>query len=252
MATYTSHNPLYEDDPKTVAIKSRILTHMTADHAESLALYLRHYCKQPITLPPTPAILSTLALTDITPTHMIITHPSGRSLIPFTPPMAHLSGSRARLVQMHTEALRALHLSDLKVSTFVLPNKAWQWFTHFCTLLCFTTFSIYSSASFRPESDTLASRIWSVGGLAPWLGILASWTCKPVLVGMVLIHGAEVWHFQRSRLRTYWVAVGSVVWWCWVLCVFSGGVAGIWRFDEMVEGIRAENAAKQKGKGQEH
>lgn len=251
MATYTSYNPLYEDDPKQVAMKTRILTHMTADHADSLALFLKQYCKQPINIPASSEELSKLSLSDIQLTHMIISHPKGRSLIPFDPPMQSFSESRARLVQMHTEALRALGLSDLKIDTFVLPNKAWQWLIQFACILSFSTFTLYPSAAFLPEANTLASKIWSFGGLAPWNARLASYLCKPVVIAMVLIHAAEVVWFQQTRLRRYWVPTGTLVWWMWIVAAFNGGVGAIFRFDDMVADIRKEKEMKEKGKGKD-
>lgn len=226
-------------DPKIQAMKTRVQTHMTADHADSLALFLNHYCKVPIPLHPTPPV-GTLKLDDIALDHMVITHPTGRNLVQITPPMNHLGESRERLVTMHNECLQALDLAPFKVEKFVAPSKLWQWITHVICALCFLTYGLYPAAAFLPEADTLASRIWSVGGLAPGLARFTSYVKDAVLVGMLAIHLGEAVWFSRTRLRRYWVPRFSAVWWMWTTAVFNGGVAAVFRFDEMVEAERAK------------
>ena len=242
--TSPPQNDTTNTDPKLAAIKTRISTHMTADHADSLALFLRHYSKQPIPLPPIP---NTLQLTDLSSTHLIITHPQGRSLIPLNPPLSDsLSDARPRLIQMHNDCLTALDLSPIHINTFFWPNKVWQYLTHFAAGFTFLSFTLFSPSSFLQGSGSIAYTIWSFGGLAPWHAWLASVLCRPVLLGMVLIHGTEVVWFERTRLRKFWIERWSGVWWAWVCCVFVGGVAGQWRFDEMVEGIKEERERKGK------
>lgn len=236
---------LYLSDPKIQAMKARVLTHMTTDHADSLALYLKHYCKIPISLRPTPPI-GTLKLDDITLEHIIISHSSGRNLVPINPPMNHLGEARERLVGMHNDCLRALDMAPYKVDKFVMPNKPWQWILHFLTALCFVTYSIYPARAFLPESNTLASQIWSIGGLAPGLARLTSYVKDPVLAGMLVIHIGEVVYFSRTRLRKYWVPRFSGVWCLWTAAVFNGGVAAIFRFDDMVKSTEEERARAGK------
>ena len=78
----------------------------------------------------------------------------------------------------------------------------------------------------------------------PGLGRFAELMATPVLWFMLVVHTAEAGYFARTRLRRHWVQRFSPLWWVWVTCVFNGGVAGITRFDEMVEGIKLE---KEKG-----
>ncbi|KAK5955422.1 hypothetical protein OHC33_003060 [Knufia fluminis] len=226
-------------DPKTQAMKTRVLNHMTNDHSDSLALYLNHYCKIPTSLRPTPPT-GTLKLDDITLDHIIVSHPSGRNLIPITPPMTHLGESRERLVSMHNDCLKALDMAPFEVEKFVLLNKPWQWALTLLSLLNFVTFSLYPSAAFLPESDTLASQIWSIGGLVPQLAKLTYYVKNTVLVGMLIIHVSETVYMARGRLRRYWVPRFSGVWWAWCSVVFAGGIAGITRFDEMVGDLERE------------
>lgn len=227
------------------AMKARILGHMTSDHAESLALYLNHYCNIPTPLTPPP---STLKLDDITLDHIIISHSGGRNIVPITPPMDSLTEARERLITMHKDCLAALGLSDFKVDTFLLPNKPWQWFTHLVTALCFVTFSIYPAEAFLPEANTLASKIWSIGGLVPGLARTAYHVKDSVLALMIVIHVGEAAYFARARLRKFWVGTFTSVWWAWTAAVFNGGVAGITRFDEMVREMEEEKKKKKDGK----
>ncbi|KAJ9650259.1 hypothetical protein H2198_010429 [Neophaeococcomyces mojaviensis] len=222
-------------DPKTLAMKTRVLTHMTTDHADSLALYLRHYSKLPASSIPLSPPVGMLKLEDVTLDHMIISHPGGGNLVYIDPPMKSLMESRERLVGMHKDCLTGLGLSDIKIDSFVLPNKAWQWVTHLVTTFCFVTFSFFRSEVYR---------IWSFGGLVPGLGALAEVTATPVLWLMLAIHISEAGYFARTRLRKHWVQRFSPLWWMWTTCVFNGGVAGITRFDEMVEVMKAE---REKG-----
>lgn len=75
---------------------------------------------------------------------------------------------------------------------------------------------------------------------------MASYVKNYVLVGMLVIHVAEVAWFARTRLRKYWVERFTALWWAWVGCVFLGGVAGITRFDEMVGGMERD-AERRRG-----
>lgn len=228
-------------DPKSEAMKTRILTHMTNDHSDSLALFLNHYCKIATPLRPTPSP-GTLVLDDITLNHICITHPGGRNLISIDPPMNSLSDSRGRLVEMHKSCLTALDMSEFKVEKFVLPNKPWQWFTHFITLWTFTIFALYPAEDFLPGQRTLPSKVYSMGGMTPWLAQFAYHVKDWVLLGMLVIHTVEAGVMARGRLRRFWVPRFSRMWWLWTTATFSGGVAALWRFDDMLREVEEERA----------
>lgn len=227
-------------DPKTLAMKTRITTHMSNDHADSLALYLQHYAHLPA------STISNPALADITLDHMIITHAHGRNLIPFTPPLISLSETRERVVEMHQTCLAALDLSDIKIAEFVPPNRVWQWLTHAVCVLCFTTLSpllagrIYATS--QPEG--VVNKIWNVGGMVPGLAATASKWAAVTWWFMVVVHAGEAVWMAQGRLRRHWIKTGSAVWWAWVLATFNGGVASIWRFDEVVAAKKAEKERK--------
>ena len=228
-----------EAGPKLAATKTQILTHMTKDHADSLALMLNHFCRIPTSINPPP---SSISLDEITLDHFTISHSSGRNLIKFKPPMTSYAESRQRFVELHKEALRGLDLADFKVEKFVLPNKPWQWFTHFITLWTFTIFALYPAEDFLPGQRTLPSKVYSMGGMTPWLAQFAYHVKDWVLLGMLVIHTVEAGVMARGRLRRFWVPRFSRMWWLWTTATFSGGVAALWRFDDMVRGIEEERA----------
>ncbi|KAK5085405.1 hypothetical protein LTS08_003131 [Lithohypha guttulata] len=232
-------------DPKMEAMKSRVLTHMTADHSDSLALYLNHFCKVPTSLRPPPPI-GTLKLEDITLDHIIISHPKGRNLVRIDPPMKHLGEARERLVAMHKECLQKLDMAEFKVDKFVLPNKPWQWALQIFSLMCFVLFTLYPAKAFLPEAGTLASKIYSVGGIVPGLARLTASIKDFVLIGMFAIHSAETGHMAQTRMKKYWVPAFSRTWWMWEAAVAVGGVAGMWRFDDMVKEMEEERRKSGK------
>ena len=233
------------EDSKAAAMKARVLTHMTKDHSDSLALFLNHYSKVPTSLAPTPRI-GTLELVDITNEYIIIKHPQGRNLVKINPPMNHPGEARARLVEMHKECLKGLDMAEFKVDKFVLPNKAWQWITYAATLLCFIVFPFWPKQAFLPGSGSFAYKIWSLGGLWPDLARFTAYVKDWVLLGMLAIHATEAGTFAQNRLRKYWVPTFSPVWWMWEIAVFVGGVAAQWRFDSMVKSMERERAKDEK------
>src|SRR2546423_8692196 len=120
---------------------------MNSDHASSLTLFARHYCKLPA------AQASTAKLTDIDLTHLIIStsttftyyntnRTTARNYIPITPPMSSLSEARERMVAMHNQALAGLGLSDISVTSdqppqaplhiFVFAISLWSWVSFCC------------------------------------------------------------------------------------------------------------------------
>ncbi|KPI39069.1 uncharacterized protein AB675_4673 [Cyphellophora attinorum] len=228
--------------PKDItALRIRIITHMNKDHARSLQLYARHYNHLPATevrIPP--------KLTEITPNYLILTtsSPERRLLIPLEPPLpANLSGARERLVSMHNTCLTALNLSDIVITEYRHPTKWWEWSAGFMVLLILLTFPFRSHI--HPDSNSLISKIWSVGGLAPWHAKLAYVLAPLVLPAVWIIHVGEVVGCMLPRLRKYGVEAGSRVWWCWMGdCFLEGG--GAWlRVDGMVREA-GEKKAQQK------
>jgi hypothetical protein len=220
--------------PDPTAVKKRVLTHMNADHQLSLRLYLEHYSHVPS------SGTARAELLDLTTSHMIISSSYGRHVIPFTPPMKSMLQARETLVEMHNLCLRELDRSDVVIPKYILPDRVWQWALSALCLLIYATFPF--RAALRPESGTVISKIWSLGGLAPWLAKL-SYTLAPLVLGFVVIaHAAEALWLINGRLRRHWVESGTGTWWCWVIdCLIEGGGC-LTRFDRLVK--RTESQKK--------
>ncbi|KIW34524.1 uncharacterized protein PV07_01300 [Cladophialophora immunda] len=218
--------------PDASAMKTRIISHMNADHQLSLRLYLQHYSHVPVS-----GTVSAQML-DVTTEHMVISSGYGRHVIQFEPPMKSLMEARERLVTMHELCLKQLDLSDIVVDMYVPPDRAWQWALSGLCVLIFTTFPFRESL--RLESGSWISKIWSLGGVAPWLAKL-SYTLAPAVLGfMVVVHGFEAMWLIQKRLRRHWVEWGSVAWWCWVVDCLIEGVGCLSRFDRLVKKTEAE------------
>lgn len=218
--------------PDSAVMKARIISHMNSDHALSLRLYLMRYCHVP--LPGT----STAQMLDITSEHMIITSSYGRHVVPLEPPMKSLMEARERLVAMHNDCLSELGLSDVVLDRYVPPDRAWQWTLSALCALIFATFPFRESL--LPESGSVIARIWSLGGAVPGLARL-SYTLQPfVLAVMVVLHVGETAWLANTRLKRYWVEVGTAVWWLWVLDCALEGVGCLSRFDRIVSRLEAE------------
>lgn len=218
-------------------MKARILTHMNADHALSLRLYLMHYSHVPS------SGTTTANMVDMTNEHMIITSSYGRHVVAFEPPMKSLIEARERLVAMHNTCLEALDRSDVVVDKYVPPDRLWQYLVGVLCVLIYATFPFRESL--KPGSDTVAAKIWSLGGLAPWLGKLAYALAPAVLGFVVLAHSTEAVWLANGRLKRHWVEFGSVTWWCWVVDCFLEGGGCLMRFDKVV---KAKESARKGGK----
>jgi hypothetical protein len=225
--------------PSPATTKTRIITHMNTDHANTLSLFAQHYNR----LPPSAARSAHLA--DISPTHLTLTtsSPWPRLLIPLDPPLsASLTDARTRFVAMHNECLAALDLSDVEVKAYRLPNKRWQWAFALGVVAVYTTFPFRGALD--PAGQGWAYSLWSGFGRVPWLGDLAYFAAPIVLPLTVMIHVVEAVYFARGRLRRHQVPRGGKVWWCWIGDVMLEGFGAFLRFDEVVA-----DEVERKGKG---
>ena len=227
LSSFTSSNPTTDPDPDA-AIKTRIKTHMTADHSSSLSLYLQYYSKIPAKYTTSPV------MDDITLDYMTITSSFGRTLIPFTPPMQSYSEARARLASMHVDSLHGLGYSDITVSTWTPP----QGFHLILFITCAIIFvSFRTRLSFISPSDG-GSRFWyafwSASGNLPQLARL-NYVIQPYLLAfMIVVHGGEAGWLAWSRLRKHQVKTFGVVWFTWVVDCFIEGFGCFERFDQIV------------------
>jgi hypothetical protein len=219
-------------NPSDEAMKSRILTHMNADHSASLRLYSQHYSKLPL------SHAKTSQLTDITPSHLIITSTFGRTLIPFQPPLKSFTEARTRLVAMHEECVRELDVEGVMVESYVLPNRAWMWGMH---LFCWWNY-ITLSPPVRHlilEPGNLVNAVWSLNGTVPGLAKLAYDLSTLTLGIMIAAHGYEAYKMSE-RLRRVEVEMFGSVWWGWVLDVLSAGFGAFVRLNAVVEGLKGK------------
>jgi len=222
------------DDPKVAAMKTGIISHMNADHGESLSLYLRYYNRLPR------SHADTAKLEDITLEHMVISSSFGTVRVPIKPRMKSLADAREKLVAMHFDALNGLGLSKIVVKEYRLPNRAYQWFNMITCALVFLTFPFRDSLA--PASGSWASWIWSLGGTVPQIAQLA-YQLQPVLLPIVVVlHSLEATWMARSRLAKHQVKLGSVLWWKWAIDTWVEGFGAMKRFDGIVEEIKASNA----------
>ena len=218
--------------PDPAAMKNRVLTHMNADHLLSLRLYLQHYSHVPS------SGTASAKMLEITTEHVIVESSYGRHIIPFEPPMKSFMEARERLVDMHNLCLRELNVSDVVVKNYVLPDRIWQWALCGLCALIFTTFPFRESI--RPETGSVISKIWSLGGLAPWLARL-SYTLAPYVLGfVVLAHCGETLWFINRRLSRHWVEAGTATWCCWVADCLLEGSGCFTRFDRVVKRLETE------------
>ncbi|KEF54180.1 uncharacterized protein A1O9_09975 [Exophiala aquamarina CBS 119918] len=220
--------------PDPAAVKSRIITHMNADHQLSLRLYLQRYCH----IPSGGTVQASME--DITNEHMILKSSFGRHVVPLDPPMESLMQARERLVAMHQDCLDELDLSDIVVDGYKLPTSVFQWALAGLVILITTSFPFRESL--QPESGSVIYKIWSLDGRVPGLAQLSYILAPAVLWFIGLVHCGETLYLARTRLRKHWVETFSGIWWLWVGECMLVGFGAIQRVDAMVK-------AKESAKG---
>jgi Protein of unknown function (DUF2470) len=238
-------------DPTTNALKARIITHMNADHASSLSLFARHYCKLPT------AQARTAQLTDIELTHLVISTTTAapftnyatnrtvaRNYIALAPPLSSFAEARARLVAMHAEALASLGLSDIAVTQYQPPQSPFHVFVF--TLCLWTWISFCYRPNLLPTAPVkLIYAFWSLGGYWPALASFMHYIQPVPITIMIVVHSAEAIYFTSTRLRKHQVQTGSAVWWSWVFSNLVEGVGAFQRFDAIVRDKEEEKKQKK-------
>ena len=217
--------------PQDVVAKQRIITHMNADHQDSLIRYLEYY-----------AGLSSFSarnaqLTDITLDSLTISYSHEQShRIPIKPPMTAWSEARPRLVEMDIEATERLGRSAVTVKGYKRP---YGWMTVIMVVCAMTYLAFSRRANFAPGSVLY----WAVLRYMPNFAAFC-WSVQPsVIVPMCAIHAGEVWYLENTRLRKHTVRMFSGVWWKWVVSCFVEGFGAFVRLDEIV---REEEEKKAK------
>lgn len=155
--------------------------------------------------------------------------------IPFEPPLESYRDARERVVAMDKDCLTALGRSDVTINEYILPTGMYA--LEFA--ICAATFVSFSQRWwFEPgqvvESvlgQSFARFAWSI---QPWL-----------IVGLFVIHGAELAWFIPARLRKHSVNVRTQEFWLWAVTEFIVGVFCSTRFDALVEKKKAAKAKQQ-------
>ncbi|THW55481.1 hypothetical protein D6D20_09448 [Aureobasidium pullulans] len=214
---------------KDEAAKARIISHMNADHHDSVVRYLENYHH----LPGYQAYNGRIS--DASLEHIAFECAGLKYRTALDPPMSSFREARERLVQMDKECLQALGRSDITVKEYISPTGLYlAGFVIVSTTL--VAFSLRSNF----EAGSLISAV-----VPDWFARFC-WTIQPfIFYGMLVIHSAETWHMTSGRLRKHNVNVLSRIWWLWMGTTFIEGVGAYNRFDKMIKKKRAEKD-KQK------
>jgi putative heme iron utilization protein len=87
-----------------------IITHMNADHGDSLQLYLQAFCGI------TAREANGASLEDLTLDGLVLRAQGIRYAVPVDPPMKDFSEARGRLVALHKDSLQRLGRSDVTLT----------------------------------------------------------------------------------------------------------------------------------------
>lgn len=212
------------DAAQDEAAKARIIKHMNADHAESISLYLQHFCH----LSPSAARgsrISAISLSSMT----LQTGNANVYTIPLDPPMQSWAEARTRSVEMDREARAALHLSSLRITEYEPPRTG----VHvgvFAT--CALTIVVLATHRWMVPGTWLydGPLQWFPGGAATFV-----WLARKIFWPFVAIHLFESWLLNRTRLRKHGVEVGTPLWWKWMLSCCVEGFACFQRIDAMLK-----------------
>ncbi|GME41615.1 hypothetical protein GTA08_BOTSDO00509 [Neofusicoccum parvum] len=213
------------------AAKQRIISHMNADHQDSIVRYVEHYCK-----------VSALAarkarLVDMNLGSMSVDAAGKKYTVPLEPPMQSWREARERLVQMDKDALAALGRSDITVKQYTRPRGAHAVVFAVCAL---TYVLVSRRANALPGSFIYDHVLKHAPGFAAFTAQV-----QPIVLAlMVGIHVVESSVMAR-RLQRHNVALLSGLWWKWVASCFIEGFGALQRVDALVQEGRREKD-KQK------
>ena len=212
---------------KDAAAQARIITHMNADHSDSLIRYLRHY-HGVSSLVARNARLTAIALDSMTISASLLPFSSTSYPIKFDPPLSSWAEARARLVEMDGDSCKGLGCSDVTVKRYAPPTGfmlvnfalcAWADVT-FSTRSNFLPGSLYHSILFQ-----------HMPGFARFC-----YTIQPFLILSLLgIHFGEAVYLARMRMVKHTVPMFSQLWWKWFISDTIEGFPALQRFDAVVE-----------------
>ena len=220
--------------------RQQILSHMNADHADSLILYLEHFHS----LPSHTACHA--HLTDISQTSMLIStsksKPNSNTYrIPFDPPLKDWSEARPRVIALDQEARSALGRSDITIKKYLSPYAWWHWGIWVAILFTFALLGRGRETLDPGVRDITSPFKARFPGFFEFLCRVQPWVLYPTLA----IHLAESVWMDRTRLRVHNVPRGGAVWWKWVVSTFVGGFPNFERFDGAVREARRVKEEKR-------
>lgn len=233
-------------------MKTRIITHLNADHPDSLSLYLRHFASVPA------PSASPAKITDVSLHSMTICDSTGTPhTIAFNPPMATFAEARERTVAMDYAARAALGVPpkehgesnpgpDLQKDDKVVVNEYWAPYKplHFQMLVLIAFYITSVTADYmgvlRPGNWYYEHimRHFYPGGAVGYL-----WLQRKLVGVVVVVHAAEaVW--MGKKCLQHGVKVTSPVFWMWFASTFVEGFGCHERFNTMVKEKRRLKGVK--------
>lgn len=251
--------------------KARTIAHMNADHRADLSAILRRYAGLSEADAADPELLD-LDLATLT-VRCAGAGAGATHVVPVVPPMATWADRRARLVDMTTEARRALGIEETKSeaqhsvsgstssaaaggggsSAGLAPRAATATSAPIVAfyppegagIVSFTGVSLYfvSAALYFSGHLVPGSVFWRLIEAVHFPGgpELYIWLVRMILLPVLGIHIFEAFYLMGvKRLPRRGVPVGSAMWCLWVGCTFLEGLPAWQRFDAKVLG-------KQKG-----
>lgn len=160
--------------------------------------------------------------------------------IPLKPAMTSFADARVRSVEMDREARAALGISHIRITEYERPRKP---FHVFVFTICLFTFALFASRRYIVPGTSFYDVVlpWFPGGAHMFLKVV-----DKVALPTVIIHIAETWWLERSRLRKYGVQRGTGLWWKWVGSCLVEGFGTFARIDgtvkrKMVEAEKAKH-----------
>lgn len=216
------------NEKSSASNKQFIISHMNADHRDSLALYLQAYCNI------SAGDAKSARLVDISLSDLVISADSVRYSVPINPPMKNFSETRARVVSMYKDSLQRLGLSDISITEYRAPRGLHV----FVFGVCLATYIGFSRRSnFVPGSimyETLG--LEKVPGFTQFCYKIQPW----LFSGMVGIHLLESVGLAMLRLKPHRVPFLSGLWFAWVSSTFIEGFGAWQRTGQMVKEEQAK------------
>ncbi|KZV87761.1 hypothetical protein EXIGLDRAFT_723373 [Exidia glandulosa HHB12029] len=215
-----------------VDMKTRIITHMNADHADSLALYLRNYLSVPA------YEAASARLDDITVDGITLSYssPSKTVVLPFEPPLDSLADARPRLVAMSHASSAAVGQALTRVTVYTPPNLMGA-LNIIGVLFGVVTFAL-ADAMLAPNSPITRFILLGQTGVA---GFMREWK-GTFLLGIAAIHVTEAGLMWRKAFRHCPRRINALkyeglglVGWKWVLSAFAEGATSFQRFNAIIK-----------------